>query len=762
MRKPDELTDTIVKKAFTDRDEPRKLFWEWYEKASAHRDDFFVLSYYGIGGIGKSSLINQLCRELTDRSKLYIKYDFESAKVLDPYNIVVGLKQTLRNKYSSSFHFPLMNAALLVMAAKSDLNFDNDELVKSIVSESPYFGHWVDALGLVPLVGGPIQNTIKLWTQLNADLDNLASTKDLQKKYRQAMDEIKYLEASELQQKMPYYFRIDMTENIRNLSMPLVIFLDTYEKYIDTHKDISNVVLDSWLWEGAQSLIQRIPSILWVISGRDMLSWGSTGEWDDEHLASSEVKDFLNLDSIKYLHTADITDDRIIARICEITKGVPIYLSLCVDTYYLIKSQGKEPDVKNYKVNQHKIANHYVKYLDHANRTLINMLAAMGSWRDDEAQHVGEHSFPGIFSVELYDAMIKHSYIKTDDDGKRRMHSVVIDSLMSEITPSTLNKVNADLFHYRVKQLDATGSLNDLISAVDDAVDCFCKISEQKAYDDQYTDFRKLTSEIKEIRKSGLIYESLRSSTKLNEYCTTVFQNSDYYYESLMIQGDSLRSTGKYKQALENDKASYESRQALLGEKHPDTLTSLNNLAVDYKNLGLFDEALKAAKKAYDLRKLVLGEDHPATLTSLNNLAMDYSCLGRFDKALNSDELAYNLRKLVLGEKHPDTLKSLNNLAMDYNNLGLFDEAFDKAKQAYDLRKIILGEKHPDTLKSLSNLAVIYKNLGLFDDAFKTAKQAYDLRKPVLGEEHPDTNASKELVDLLNDFLGLENQDSQG
>ena len=560
MKKPHEIEDQIIKKEFTDRKRSRELFWHWYEKADAHREDFFVLSYYGIGGIGKSSLINQLCRELTDSSRLYVKYDFESAKGLDPYNIIVGLKQSLRNKYGASFHFPLTNAALLMMAKKSDINFENDELVKSIVNESPYFGLTVDAFSLVPVVGAPIQYVIKFYSQLSADLENSTKSKELREKYKRAMEEMKYLEADELQLKIPSYFRIDMVENIRNLSMPLVIFLDTYEKYIDTFKASSNVILDSWLWEGTQSLIQRIPGILWVISGRDKLTWGSTGEWDDEHLICLEIKDFFNMDSIKYLHTAGITDNKIITRICEIAKGVPVYLSLCVDTYYLIKNQGKNPDVKNFEVNQQTIANRYVKYLDYANRTLIYTLASMGSWRDDEAQYIGEQLLQGIFSAELYDSMIQHSFIKTDEDGKRRMHSIVINGLMSGIKPSTDNEVNANLFHYRVMKLVDVVSFNDLISVVDDAIDCFCKISDPEVYDNQYNDFRKLTSKITEIRKKGLIYESLRISTKLNEHCKAVFQNTDFYGESLVIQGDSLFSTGKYKEAFKNDKASYDFR----------------------------------------------------------------------------------------------------------------------------------------------------------------------------------------------------------
>ena len=44
---------------FTDREEPRKSFWKKYDefKSIMHDGDVRVLAYYGIGGIGKSSLL---------------------------------------------------------------------------------------------------------------------------------------------------------------------------------------------------------------------------------------------------------------------------------------------------------------------------------------------------------------------------------------------------------------------------------------------------------------------------------------------------------------------------------------------------------------------------------------------------------------------------------------------------------------------------------------------------------------------------------
>jgi Tetratricopeptide repeat len=70
-----------------------------------------------------------------------------------------------------------------------------------------------------------------------------------------------------------------------------------------------------------------------------------------------------------------------------------------------------------------------------------------------------------------------------------------------------------------------------------------------------------------------------------------------------------------------------------------------------------------------DRMRRALGEDHPDTLASANNLASDLRGLGDVQAArdLDQDTLA---RRQVLGEDHPDTLASANNLGNDLRLLG--------------------------------------------------------------------------------------------
>ncbi len=84
----------------------------------------------------------------------------------------------------------------------------------------------------------------------------------------------------------------------------------------------------------------------------------------------------------------------------------------------------------------------------------------------------------------------------------------------------------------------------------------------------------------------------------------------------------------------------------------------------DYQQARTLDEDTLARSRR------VLGEDHPDTLTSANNLARDLSELGDYQQARTLDEDTLARRRRVLGEDHPDTLASAENLAEVLRKLG--------------------------------------------------------------------------------------------
>jgi hypothetical protein len=59
-----------------------------------------------------------------------------------------------------------------------------------------------------------------------------------------------------------------------------------------------------------------------------------------------------------------------------------------------------------------------------------------------------------------------------------------------------------------------------------------------------------------------------------------------------------------------------ELRETVLGKEHPDTLTSMANLARMWKSQGRDREAIALMRQAEGLQKEVLGVNHPHTMNS--------------------------------------------------------------------------------------------------------------------------------------------------
>ncbi|KAF2680652.1 kinesin light chain [Lentithecium fluviatile CBS 122367] len=180
----------------------------------------------------------------------------------------------------------------------------------------------------------------------------------------------------------------------------------------------------------------------------------------------------------------------------------------------------------------------------------------------------------------------------------------------------------------------------------------------------------------------------------------------------------------------------------VLGEEHPDTLTSMANLASTYRNQGRWKEAEELQAKELGICSRVLGEEHPSMLTSMANLASTFRNQGRWKEAEELELQVMETRKRVLGEEHPDTLTSMANLASTYRNQGRWKEAEELDVQVMETFKRVLGEEHPDTLTSMANLASTYRNQGRWKEAEELQAKELGICSRVLGEEHPDTLTS--------------------
>ena len=109
-------------------------------------------------------------------------------------------------------------------------------------------------------------------------------------------------------------------------------------------------------------------------------------------------------------------------------------------------------------------------------------------------------------------------------------------------------------------------------------------------------------------------------------------------------------------------------------------------------------KASNSGPRLLDVIRRVLGNEHPNTLTTMSNLAGVYRLQGKYAQAEPLLESARVVGSRVQGDQHPNTLLTMKKLADLYRAQGRYPEADALYLRVVDGRRRALGEEHRDTL----------------------------------------------------------------
>jgi tetratricopeptide (TPR) repeat protein len=209
--------------------------------------------------------------------------------------------------------------------------------------------------------------------------------------------------------------------------------------------------------------------------------------------------------------------------------------------------------------------------------------------------------------------------------------------------------------------------------------------------------------------------------------------------KSIGLFANVYTNQGRYEEAEQLYGRALEGYEEKLGPEHPDTLSTVQNLAVVYQDLGRYEEAEQLCHRALEGREEKLGPMHPATLSTIQSLAAVCRDRGRYEDAELLCHRALEGREETLGPQHPDTLNTVQNLATVYRDQGQYEKAEQLYHRALEGREGKLGPKHPDTLSTVQNLAAVYRDQDRYEEAEQLYRRALKGREEKLGPEHPVT-----------------------
>jgi tetratricopeptide (TPR) repeat protein/CHAT domain-containing protein len=200
-----------------------------------------------------------------------------------------------------------------------------------------------------------------------------------------------------------------------------------------------------------------------------------------------------------------------------------------------------------------------------------------------------------------------------------------------------------------------------------------------------------------------------------------------------------LYGHGQYPQAASLARQALELARQHLGEDHPDTALSFNNLGLFLRAQGKNAAARPCYEQALDINRRVLGADHPQTAMTLDNLGLLLQAMGDRAAARLHHEQALEIFRRVRGNDHLDTATCLNNLGLLLQAMGDLASARPYLEEALEIQRRVLGEDHPNTATCLDNLGGLLRSLGQLAVARRCREQALEIFRRVRGDSHPDT-----------------------
>jgi len=216
---------------------------------------------------------------------------------------------------------------------------------------------------------------------------------------------------------------------------------------------------------------------------------------------------------------------------------------------------------------------------------------------------------------------------------------------------------------------------------------------------------------------------------------------------TLQDQDNMSEAEALYRQGLKT-------RKKVLGAEHPDTLLAINNLGWLLLKSDREEEAEKLFREALRLRRRVSGEDHLETRRTMLNLANVALRSGEPEEAERLSREVLEGCERTLGAEHPFTLYAMNVRIRVLRQLHRTDEALDLARRTLDGSRRMLGDEHPNTLHAMHNLAAALSDDGRSSEAESLHRETMKARRRVLGDHHPFTLASMDIVAGMLDARG--------
>lgn len=349
---------------FVDREEFIQAFKNALE--NIREKESRVLIYYGVAGIGKTSLRKELpkvIREYNESHKtsriLWATVNFETEEFRQSQKFLEIIRDQFQDKYSIRFHLFDIAHALYWSKVNPQVplyrkNYSEDSIVTHLLDignnlSSAYIGF--SPAKLISDIGKLVKRFPEKYSEWALkNLDEISS--------------LRYMEPSDIEKRLYLYWAYDLHEYLQKTSEIAVIFIDSYEALWGKDRSLANLSSeDQWIRKLIQKLLSS--SCLWVLCGQELPQWEKHSENERNLLRNSieryEIRDLPEENARYLLECYGILEKNIQDVIINGSAGVPYYLDLSIETYKNIKKI-REPKPGDFVEVPAEVFERFIKY----------------------------------------------------------------------------------------------------------------------------------------------------------------------------------------------------------------------------------------------------------------------------------------------------------------------------------------------------------------------------------------------------------------
>ncbi|KAL6692037.1 P-loop containing nucleoside triphosphate hydrolase protein [Trichoderma pleuroticola] len=223
---------------------------------------------------------------------------------------------------------------------------------------------------------------------------------------------------------------------------------------------------------------------------------------------------------------------------------------------------------------------------------------------------------------------------------------------------------------------------------------------------------------------------------------------------SMEILADTYSAFGKHTEVEKMRIEIHRQRREILGDKNPETIKSEVELAITYHIFRRYILAEEIMVRALTLQQEILGSTHHDTIMTMGNLAITYQALGKYKEAEKMIMEVLAIQEETFGHKHHITITAMANISAMHQSHGRYQEAETLMEEVLALRREILGDQDPNTIMAMANLGITYCAAGKYKEAEEIQAKALALLREVFSDKHPDTIRSMENLGTIYHALG--------